>query len=175
MTSVVRGVLVMWYNLTFRICLEEESKTLYWLYYWFIPVYFLFQVNLLGHKRILYQWLVPFHFLLLLSHCLFTEGKSGNLSGDRMILTTNVRLWILEILGTTSLPIPILTALMKFILIDQQKIITRLVIFRTVTDTAITEVAIDPKIQTSRARKLSMVSNEINCQPCLRDLLVFFW
>lgn len=169
-------MLVTWYNLTFPICLEEESKTLYWLYHWFIPVYFLFQVNLLGRKSILYQWFVPFHFLLLLSHCLSTEGISGNLSGDRMIPTTNVRLWILEILGTTTLPITILTALIhKFILIHQQKIITQLVIFRTVTETAITEVAIDPKIQTSRARKLSMVSNEINCQPCLRDLLVFFW
>ena len=74
------------------------------------------------------------------------------------------------------LPITILTALIhKFSLIHQQKIITRLVIFRTVTETAITEVAIDPKIQTSRARKIFMVSNEINCQPCLRDLLVFFW
>ena len=170
MTSGVRG---SWSRDTiwcFPFALKR-NLTLYWLYHWFIPVYFLFQVSLLGHKSILYQWFVPFHFLLLLSHCLSTEGKSGNLSGDRMIPTTNVRLWILEILRTTTLPTTILTALIhKFSLIHQQKIITRLVIFRTVTEMAITEVAIDPKIQTSIARKLFMVSNEINCQPCLRDL-----
>ena len=168
-------MLVTWYNLTFPICLEEESKTLYWLYHWFIPVYFLFQVNLLGRKSILYQWFVPFHFLLLLSHCLSTEGKSGNLSGDRMIPTTNVRLWILEILGTTTLPMTTLTApIYEFNPIHHQRIVPGQGIILIVPETTIAVGTIDPTIQTSSARKIFMVSSEINRQPSLTDLSFIF-
>ena len=159
-------IMVTWYKLTFSVNVNLKLSNVC-----FKSVYCLYRCKVPYTSDCCPFISCYYHSIVLIS----TEEQFGDVSGDRMIPTTNVRLWILEILGTTTLPITIVTApIYEFSPIHHQRIITRLAIIRIVPETTIAGGKIDPTIQTSSARKLFMVSSETNRQPCLTDLPFIF-
>ena len=153
-------IMVPWYKLTFSVNVNLNLPNVC-----FKSVYCLYRCKVPYTS----DW-CPFISCYCHSIVYLPKTQSGDVSGDRMIPTTNVRLWILEILGTTTLPMTTLTApIYEFNPIHHQRIVPGQAIILIVPETTIAVGTIDPTIQTSSARKIFMVSSEINRQPSLTD------